>query len=177
VIVAADSMPGPKFDVVVPPTRPSSLVGTNHDEIPGPDAIACHTCSGDPRTPISACTLRRPDGSFLTGITSRIAAFIEALPLMHGLRVLEIGCGPGVAAREIAHRVGDGFVLAVDRSDKAIRLTRTRSAREIASGRLEFRQAAIEDFALWAGDDLFDIAFAMQVGALDVRHPKVANWH
>jgi SAM-dependent methyltransferase len=107
------------------------------------------------------------------GASSRIAAFVEALPLTHGLRVLEIGCGPGVAAREVSRRVG--FVLAIDRSDKAIRLARTGSAREIASGRLEFRQAAIEDFALRAGDDLFDIAFAMRVGSLDGRHPKAGQ--
>jgi hypothetical protein len=35
VIVAADSMPGPNSDFVVPPMRPSNLVGTNQDEIPG----------------------------------------------------------------------------------------------------------------------------------------------
>ncbi|CDX16395.1 Methyltransferase type 12 [Mesorhizobium sp. ORS 3324] len=105
------------------------------------------------------------------GTSARISAFVEALPLKPGLRVLEIGCGPGVAARAVAKRVGNGFILAIDRSEKAIRLARAGSADEMAAGRLEFRQVAIEDFALHPGDAPFDIAFAMRVGALDGRHP------
>ncbi|TPI57760.1 methyltransferase domain-containing protein [Mesorhizobium sp. B3-1-3] len=96
------------------------------------------------------------------GISDRISAFVEALPLKPGLRVLEIGCGPRVAARNVACRIGDGFILAIDRSEKAIRLARTGSANEIAWGCLDFRHAAIEDFALNADEALFDIAFAMR---------------
>lgn len=43
-------------------------------------------------------------------LSARLQAVIEALPLRPGIRVLEIGCGPGVAARAIAHRIGDGHV-------------------------------------------------------------------
>ncbi|MBZ9863879.1 class I SAM-dependent methyltransferase [Mesorhizobium sp. CA15] len=106
------------------------------------------------------------------GISDRISAFVEALPLKPGLRVLEIGCGPGVAARDVARRIDGGFILAIDRSEKAIRLARARSADEMAWGCLDFRHAAIEDFALNADEALFDIAFAMRVGALDGRHPE-----
>ncbi|MDX8446846.1 class I SAM-dependent methyltransferase [Mesorhizobium captivum] len=109
------------------------------------------------------------------GISERISAFVEALPLKPGLRVLEIGCGPGVAARAVARRVGHGFVLAIDRSEKAIRSARAGSADEIASGYLDFRHAAIEDFALRPNEALFDIAFAMRVGALDGRHPEAGR--
>ncbi|WP_292061705.1 bifunctional 2-polyprenyl-6-hydroxyphenol methylase/3-demethylubiquinol 3-O-methyltransferase UbiG [Mesorhizobium sp.] len=109
------------------------------------------------------------------GISERISAFVEALPLKPGLRVLEIGCGPGVAARAVARRVGHGFVLAIDRSEKAIRLARAGSADEMALGSLDFRHAAIEDFALMPDDALFDIAFAMRVGALDGRHPEAGR--
>ncbi|RWM08981.1 cyclopropane-fatty-acyl-phospholipid synthase family protein [Mesorhizobium sp.] len=105
-------------------------------------------------------------------ISDRISAFVEALPLKPGLRVLEIGCGPGVAARAVARRIGYGFILAIDRSKKAIRLARAGSADEMALGRLDFRHVAIEDFALNPGEALFDVAFAMRVGALDGRHPE-----
>lgn len=44
----------------------------------------------------------------------------------------------------------------------------------MASGRLDFRCVAIEDFVAEAGEELFDLAFAMRVGALDGRHPKAA---
>ena len=52
------SIPGPKFETALPPTRSSTSLGTNHEEIPGPVAIACHTCSGVPGTSTSAWTQR-----------------------------------------------------------------------------------------------------------------------
>ncbi len=45
----------------------------------------------------------------------------------------------------------------------------------MAFGSLDFRRVAIEDFALRSGDALFDIAFAMRVGALDGRHPEAGR--
>ena len=42
----------------------------------------------------------------------------------------------------------------------------------MASGRLGFRQAAIEKFVLQYGEEPYDIAFAVRVGALDGRHPQ-----
>lgn len=105
-------------------------------------------------------------------ISSRLAAIVDALPLRPGMRVLEIGCGPGVAARAVARRIGDGYVLAIDRSAKAIRQAIDGSAEETASGTLEYRCVAIEDFQLAQGERSFDLAFAVRVGALDGRHPE-----
>ena len=105
-------------------------------------------------------------------ISPRLLAIVDALPLRQGIRVLEIGCGPGVAAREAARRIGDGCVLAIDRSAKAIAQAIAGSADEIAAGRLSFRQAAAEEFELQPGEAPYDIAFAVRVGALDGRHPE-----
>ncbi|GIW32794.1 cyclopropane-fatty-acyl-phospholipid synthase family protein [Meiothermus sp.] len=110
----------------------------------------------------------------MTGdISPRLAEIVEALPLRPGLRVLEIGCGPGVAARAIARRIGNGHVLGIDRSAKAIAQAVAGSGSEIASGRLSFRQVAVEDFVLQEGEKPYDIAFAVRVGALDGRHPEL----
>lgn len=106
--------------------------------------------------------------------SARIADFVAALPLRPGMRVLEIGCGPGVAARLALARIGNGYVLAIDRSARAISLARAGSRSELASGRLELRQTAIEHLALKAGEARFDLAFAMRVGSLDGRHPEAA---
>lgn len=106
-------------------------------------------------------------------LSPRLASIVDALPLAPGIRVLEIGCGPGAAARAVAARIGDGFVLAIDRSSRAVFQAQTACAEEIESGRMEVRQAAIEQFELRPGEQPFDLAFAVRVGALDGRHPQL----
>ena len=106
-------------------------------------------------------------------LSPRLAAVVDALPLRAGMRVLEIGCGPGAAARAVAARIGDGHVLAIDRSATAIRQAIAASADEIAGGRLRFLRAAVEAFELPPREPRFDLAFAVRVGALDGRHPKL----
>ncbi|WP_437813676.1 class I SAM-dependent methyltransferase [Sorangium sp. So ce1078] len=108
-------------------------------------------------------------------LSPRLAAIVKALPLRQGLRVLEIGCGPGVAARAVAKQIGEGHVLAIDRSAKAIAQAMAGSAAELASGHLSFRHVAIEDFELEKGERPYDIAFAVRVGALDGRHPEAGH--
>ncbi|MFI7064894.1 SAM-dependent methyltransferase [Kribbella sp. NPDC050124] len=114
------------------------------------------------------------------GLSGRLLAVVEALPLEGGMRVLEVGCGPGAAAREVARRVGagehagaGGFVLGVDRSAKAVRLAEAGSGELIAAGVLGFRQAEVEEFELAPGEAGFDLVFAVRVGALDGRHPEL----
>lgn len=104
-------------------------------------------------------------------LSPRLAAIVDALPLRPGMRVLEIGCGPGAAARAVANRIGDGHILAIDRSPRAIERARDTAREEIAAGRLSLRQVAIEDLVLEPGEAPFDLAFAVRVGALDGRHP------
>ncbi len=78
-------------------------------------------------------------------------------------------------AREIARRIGDGHVLAIDRSATAIRQAEAASRAEIEAGRLALRQVAVEDFALEPGEAPFDLAVAVRVGALDGRHPRAGE--
>ena len=106
-------------------------------------------------------------------LSKRLLEIVNALPLSDGLRVLEIGCGPGAMAREISKRIGTGHILAIDRSSKAIQQAISGSASEIATGRLSFRVAAIETFELESNEKRFDIAVAVRVGAFDGRHPEI----
>lgn len=106
-------------------------------------------------------------------LSKRLADIVTALPLKDDIRVLEIGCGPGAMAREISARIGNGYILAIDRSAKAIKQAIAGSQAEIEAGRLSFRQVAIENFELETNERPFDIAIAVRVGALDGRHPQI----
>lgn len=114
-------------------------------------------------------------------LSERLQAIVDALPLAPGLRVIEIGCGPGAMARAIARRLAasaggrPGHVLAIDRSVKAIAQAGTLCRAEIAAGLLSLRQVAAEDFVLEPGEALYDLAVAVRVGALDGRHPEAGR--
>jgi SAM-dependent methyltransferase len=112
----------------------------------------------------------------MTVLSPRLARLVAALPLAPGMRVLEIGCGPGPAARAALARLGpSGFLLGIDRSARAIAQAIAGSGPDIAAGRLAFRTVAAEDFARAPGEAPFDLAFAFRVGALDGRHPEAGR--
>jgi ubiquinone/menaquinone biosynthesis C-methylase UbiE len=112
----------------------------------------------------------------MAALSPRLLEFVNALPLRPGLRVLEIGCGPGAAAREVAQRVGPaGHVLAVDRSAKAIAQLNASAAELIAAGRLTARHMTAEALELAPGEARYDLAFAVRVGAFDGRHPRAGS--
>ncbi|MFD1718918.1 SAM-dependent methyltransferase [Georgenia deserti] len=108
-------------------------------------------------------------------LSPRLAAVVDALPLAAGMRVLEIGGAPGAAAREVARRLGEGHVLVIDRSARGVSLTERYARAEIESGRLSVRHCAVEEFVLAPGEQPFDLAFAVRVGALDGRHPRAGE--
>lgn len=110
-----------------------------------------------------------------TRLSPRLAAAVDALPLQPHSRVLEIGCGPGAAARAVADLLVTGHILAIDRSARAIALATAASADHITSGRLCVRNVAAEDFVLQPDEEPFHIVFAVRVGALDGRHPELGH--
>ena len=108
-------------------------------------------------------------------LSPRLAAIVDALPLRPDSRVLEIGCGPGAAARAVASRLTSGHILAIDRSASAVSAARAAAGDLISSGRMSVRQVAVEDLALEAGEQPYDLVFAVRVGALDGRHPAAGE--
>ena len=111
----------------------------------------------------------------MSKLSPRLQAVVDALPLRPGIRVLEVGCGPGAAAREVARRIGRGWVLGIDRSATTIAQALAGSLAEIESGVLGFRQVRVEDFVLEQDEASFDLVFAVRVGALDGRHPAAGQ--
>lgn len=92
-----------------------------------------------------------------------------------GIRVQEIGCGPGTAAREVARRIGTGHVHAIDRSPRAIAQAVAGSEPGLASGLLAFQQVASEDFTLPEGRPALRPRLRRTDGALDGRHPEAGR--
>jgi ubiquinone/menaquinone biosynthesis C-methylase UbiE len=105
-------------------------------------------------------------------MSERLRTIVEELRIQPGDRVLEIGCGHGVAATFVCERLDGGFLTAVDRSPKMIAAAAQRNARFVEAGRAEFLVAALEDLDL--GERRFDKIFAVRVGLFH-REPERAR--
>ena len=106
-------------------------------------------------------------------MSGRLERLVERLALEPGDRVLEIGCGHGVAATLVCERLGEGGAYtAVDRSPKMIAAAERRNAQHVAAGRAEFLVMALE--ALDLGERRFDVVFAARVGLFH-REPQRAR--
>ncbi|QJY50163.1 class I SAM-dependent methyltransferase [Pseudonocardia broussonetiae] len=99
----------------------------------------------------------------------RVRLALEVLDPQPADRVLEIGCGPGVAAVLVCERLVDGHLLAVDRSATAVRRTLDRGADHVRAGRLEVRQASVDELDL--PDASLDAVFAVEVNLFWTRSP------
>ena len=105
-------------------------------------------------------------------MSERLRSVVEQLDVRPYDRVLEIGCGHGVAATLVCERLEEGHLTAVDRSAKMIQAATRRNATYIKAGRAEFLVATLEDLDL--GDRRFDKIFAVRVGLFH-RDPERAR--
>ena len=108
----------------------------------------------------------------MPSMSARLEAVVERLGIRPGDRVLEIGCGHGVAATLVCERLAGGRLTAVDRSPKMIAAAARRNAAHVDAGTAEFLVAALE--ALDLGDRRFDTIFAVRVGLFH-REPARAH--
>ena len=79
----------------------------------------------------------------------KLERIVNSLGLKPGAAVLEIGCGPGAMAREIVKRIGNGHVLAIDRSAKAIQQAMARYKSSRGCGRVSSNSRELMVFALF----------------------------
>ena len=100
--------------------------------------------------------------------SQRQADAVDALEIQPGDRVLELGCGHGVAASLVCERLGDaGHLTAIDRSQKMIDAASERNADHVAADRASFIRTTFEDADF--GDERFDVIFGIHFPPL-LRH-------
>jgi SAM-dependent methyltransferase len=103
-------------------------------------------------------------------VPDRVRAAVEVVAAGPDTRVLEAGCGPGAAAELICPLLtGRGRMLAVDRSEVAVRRTAERNAEHVAVGRLEVRRGDLA--GLDVPESSVDVAFALNVNLFWTRDP------
>jgi SAM-dependent methyltransferase len=96
--------------------------------------------------------------------SDRLAWAVRVLDPAPSDRVLEVGCGHGVAATLVCERLDGGRLTAIDRSAKMIDMATRRNEEHVAAGRAVFETVALEraDF----GEERFDKVFGVHVAAL-----------
>ena len=93
--------------------------------------------------------------------SERFVWAVDTLALEPAGRVLEVGCGHGVAVSLVCERLTGGRITAIDRSPKMIEMATRRNREHIAEGRAVLKTAALEEADF--GDERFDTVFAFNV--------------
>ena len=104
-------------------------------------------------------------------MSERLAWPVEQLEVQPGDRVLEMGCGHGVAVSLVCERLSGGTITAIDRSRKMIDMATQRNREHVDSGKASFEVASVEEADL--GGRRFDKLFSVNVD-LFWRSPGLA---
>ena len=113
------------------------------------------------------------------GTSGRIAWAVDRLSVGPENRLLEIGCGHGVAVSLVCERLDGGSIVAIDRSRKMVEAASRRNADHVAAGVASFQTATLLEADLGAAP--FDKIFAINVGMFwrnrPVRELEVLRRH
>jgi cyclopropane fatty-acyl-phospholipid synthase-like methyltransferase len=91
----------------------------------------------------------------------RLVWTVKQMDLVPTDRVLEIGCGHGVAITLVCEQLSSGGVLGVDRSATMIEMAARRNADHVAAGRATFQTASLHEANLEGAT--FDKVLAIHV--------------
>jgi cyclopropane fatty-acyl-phospholipid synthase-like methyltransferase len=90
----------------------------------------------------------------------RLVWAVDVLGVEPTDRLLEIGCGQGVAVSLVSEKLDGGSITAIDRSQKMIEKARKRYADRVASSVASFQSASLDQADL--GKARFDKIFAIR---------------
>src|SRR3954464_3145968 len=103
--------------------------------------------------------------------SERFVWAVDTLQVRPADRLLEVGCGHGVAVSLVCERLTTGTITAIDRPPKMIELATRRNREHIDAGKAVLEAVALEDADL--GDRCFDKVFAFNVEPFSL-HPAAA---
>jgi cyclopropane fatty-acyl-phospholipid synthase-like methyltransferase len=112
-------------------------------------------------------------------MSERLKTIVDGLALKPHHRVLEIGCGHGVAASFICARLGpSGRYVGLDRSDKMVAAAERKNAAYCEKRQARFVCEFFENFE--PGSERFDVILAIRVRAFrtnaDAARQRVVPW-
>ncbi|MEW5930562.1 MAG: methyltransferase domain-containing protein [Gemmatimonadota bacterium] len=93
-------------------------------------------------------------------VPARLQWAVDVLGVRPGERVLEVGCGRGVAIELLCERSDAALVVGIDRSPAAVAAAEARNSEHIAAGRARLLHAALAEADF---DERFDRVFAVNV--------------
>src|SRR5829696_7948415 len=93
--------------------------------------------------------------------SERFVWAVDTLEVRPADRLLEVGCGHGVAVSLVCERLTTGTITAIDRSPKMIEMATRRNREHVDAGRAVLEATELEDANL--GDRRFDKVFAFNV--------------
>src|ERR1044072_15400 len=96
--------------------------------------------------------------------SERFVWAVHTLEVRPADRLLEVGCGHGVAISPVCERLTTGTITAIDRSPKMIEMATRRNREHVDAGRAVLEAVALEDADL--GDRSFAKVFAFTVDPL-----------
>jgi SAM-dependent methyltransferase len=91
------------------------------------------------------------EGRRVNAVPSRVLWALSVVDPAPDERLVELGCGPGVAAALVCERLAGGHLVAVDRSATAVARTAARNAAHVEAGRLSVVRAEVAELALPVG--------------------------
>ena len=94
-------------------------------------------------------------------VAERFRWAVETLDPAPSDRLLEVGCGQGVAVSLICRMLSAGTIVAIDRSKSMIDRAARRNREHVREGNATFKAVALEDADF--GNERFDKVFAINV--------------
>ena len=99
--------------------------------------------------------------------SERFVWAVDTLKVRPSDRLLEIGCGHGVAVSLVCETLTTGTITALDRSREMVKMATRRNRAHVDAGTAVLQAVALEDAAL--GDRRFDKVFARRLGRVRAR--------